>query len=149
MSVARFIADQRTRYRVPHTVTCALLGVSLSWFYKWIARADDPAGVHTDTDRRRRELDAAVKVAFEQARGLHGSPRLHADLVEAGWVVAEKTVVESMRRQSLVARQIKRRRGLTNRTRAPRSFLTWSNGISPLRSPTASGWVTLNADVGI
>ncbi len=28
MSVARFIADQRTNYRVPHTVTCLLLGVS-------------------------------------------------------------------------------------------------------------------------
>jgi hypothetical protein len=34
VSVARFIADQRTNYRVPHTTTCALLGVSLSWFYK-------------------------------------------------------------------------------------------------------------------
>ena len=30
MSVARFIADQRTNYRVPHTVTCLLLGVSLA-----------------------------------------------------------------------------------------------------------------------
>jgi putative transposase len=30
VSVARFVADQRTNYRVPHTVTCALLGVSLS-----------------------------------------------------------------------------------------------------------------------
>ena len=36
MSVARFIADQRTNYRVPHTVLCALLGVSLAWFYKWL-----------------------------------------------------------------------------------------------------------------
>jgi hypothetical protein len=26
VSVARFIADQRTNYRVPHTITCALLG---------------------------------------------------------------------------------------------------------------------------
>jgi putative transposase len=33
VSVARFIADQRTNYRVPQTVTCALLGVSTSWFY--------------------------------------------------------------------------------------------------------------------
>lgn len=33
MRVARFIADQRTNYRVPHTITCALLGVSLAWFY--------------------------------------------------------------------------------------------------------------------
>ena len=37
VSVARFIADQRTKYRVPHTITCVLLGVSLSWFYKWIS----------------------------------------------------------------------------------------------------------------
>ena len=42
MSVARFIADQRTSYRVPHTVVCALLGVSLAWFYKWLGRACSP-----------------------------------------------------------------------------------------------------------
>lgn len=81
-----------------------------------------PRGCTPDTDRRRRELDTAVKVAFEQARGLHGSPRLHADLVEAGWVVAEKTVAESMRRQSLVARQIKRRRGLTKQDKSAPKF---------------------------
>ena len=40
MSVARFIADQRTNYAVPHTTVCALLGVSEAWFYKWIKRAD-------------------------------------------------------------------------------------------------------------
>jgi transposase len=34
VSVARFIADQRTFYQVPHTVCCAILGVSISWFYK-------------------------------------------------------------------------------------------------------------------
>jgi putative transposase len=36
VSVARFIADQRTFYRVPHAVCCAILGVSISWFYKWV-----------------------------------------------------------------------------------------------------------------
>jgi hypothetical protein len=30
VSVARFIADQRTKYGVPHTLVCALLGVSLA-----------------------------------------------------------------------------------------------------------------------
>ena len=39
MSVARFIADQRTKYQVPHVLVCALLGVSLAWFYKWWGRA--------------------------------------------------------------------------------------------------------------
>jgi putative transposase len=38
VSVARFIADQRTMHRVPHAVSCGILGVSLSWFYKWINR---------------------------------------------------------------------------------------------------------------
>ena len=94
MSVARFIADQRTKYRVPHTVVCALLGVSLAWFYKWAARADSPGavkGLHTGRDRRRDTIDRAVAVAFKKARGLHGSPRLHANLRDAGWTVSEKT----------------------------------------------------------
>jgi transposase InsO family protein len=72
MSVARFVADQRTYYRVPHSLTCALLGVSSSWFYKWLDRTPTP------TQRRRAALDAAVAAAFTAARGLHGSPRLHA-----------------------------------------------------------------------
>jgi putative transposase len=38
VSVARFIADQRTFYRVPYAVCCAILGVSQSWFYKWLNR---------------------------------------------------------------------------------------------------------------
>ena len=36
MSVARFIADQRTFYRVPVAVCCAFLGLSVGWYYKWI-----------------------------------------------------------------------------------------------------------------
>jgi hypothetical protein len=42
VSVARFIADQRTNYRVPHTLTCLMLGVSLAWFYKWLDRPPTP-----------------------------------------------------------------------------------------------------------
>jgi putative transposase len=120
VSVARFIADQRTNYRVPHTVTCLLLGVSLAWFYKWAQRQQP--GPHTPTEQRRVDLDAAVKEAFKDARGLHGSPRLHADLREAGWMVSEKTVADSMRRQGLVARRIKRRNGLTRQDKTAPKF---------------------------
>ncbi len=116
MSVARFIADQRTMYRVPHTLTCLLLGVSLAWFYKWISRTPTPS------EQRRGQVDAAVVAAFGKARGLHGSPRLHADLREACWVVSEKTVADSMRRQGLVARIIKRRGGLTRQDKAAAKF---------------------------
>ncbi len=116
MSVARFIADQRTRHRVPHTLTCALLGVSISWFYKWIHRTPTP------TEQRRAKVDAAVAKAFDAARGLHGSPRLHDDLREAGWTVSEKTVADSMRRQGLIARRIRRRNGLTRQDKTAPKF---------------------------
>jgi putative transposase len=116
VSVARFIADQRTFYRVPHTITCTLLGVSLSWFYKWLDRTPTP------TEQRRAQVDAAVADAFSKARGLHGSPRLHADLREAGWQVSEKTVADSMRRQGLVARKIRRRNGLTRQDKTAPKF---------------------------
>ena len=59
MSVARFIADQRTFYRVPVAVCCAILGLSVGWFYKWI-KAPVTAQI-----ARRRELDAAVRAMFE------------------------------------------------------------------------------------
>jgi hypothetical protein len=122
VSVARFIADQRTKYRVPHTITCLLLDVSVSWFYKWIARAESSDGLYTDTDRRRAELDAAVAEAFKKAKGLHGSPRLVADVRDLGWEVSEKTVADSMRRQGLVARKIKRRNGLTKQDKTAPKF---------------------------
>jgi len=101
---------------VPHTITCLLLGVSLAWFYNW---RDRPP---TARQRRRAELDAAVKAMFDDADRLHGSPRVHADLVDAGRVVSEKTVADSMRRQRLVARNVKRRRGLTKQDRPASTF---------------------------
>ncbi|ALE82279.1 MULTISPECIES: IS3 family transposase [unclassified Pseudonocardia] len=122
MSVARFIADQRTFHRVPHTLACALLGVSISWLYKWLDRAARSDGGATATEKRRCALDAAVAVAFDDAQRLHGSPRLHADLCEAGWRVSEKTVADSMRRQGLVARRIKRHNGLTRQDRTAPKF---------------------------
>jgi putative transposase len=109
VSLAAFIADQRTSHRVPHTVACRALGVSGSWFYKWHRRQHQPA----PGQQRRAELDAAVAEAFTAARGLHGSPRILIDLRAAGWVVSEKTVAKSMVRQGLVARPKKRSKNLT------------------------------------
>jgi transposase InsO family protein len=125
VSVARFIADQRTLHRVPHATTCTLLGVSPAWFYKWIDRAgglNAGLGLHTETDRRRAAVDAAVAQAFTAAKGLHGSPRLVDDLGDAGWTVSEKTVADSMRRQGLVARKIRRRSGLTRQDKTAGKF---------------------------
>ncbi len=121
MSVARFIADQKTFWQVPVAVCCALVGVSVSWFYKWWPRAQ-AGGPPTKRAQRRAEVDAAVKTAFEAAGGLHGSPRLVHDLRDAGWEISEKTVAGSMRHQQLVARRIRRRNGLTRQDKTAPKF---------------------------
>jgi transposase InsO family protein len=109
VSLAAFIADQRTGHQVPHAVACRALAVSGSWFCKWHHRQHRPA----PSEQRRAGLDAAVVEAFEAAHGLHGSPRVLVDLRAAGWVVSEKSVAKSMARQGLVARPKKRRKNLT------------------------------------
>ena len=116
MSVARFIADQRTFYRVPHAVCCAILGVSISWLYKWLER---PA---TPRQRRRAELVAEVWKVFKASRRTYGSPRIHADLLEAGWTVSVNTVADSMRRQGLQGRKPKHSKGLTKQDKKAPKF---------------------------
>ena len=107
MSVVSHIAAQRTNHGVPHAVSCRLLGVSESWFYKWRNRQPTPS------ERRRAELDIKVRVVFETSGRTYGSPRVCAQLRADGERVSEKTVAASMRRQGLVARPRRRRRSLT------------------------------------
>ncbi len=55
-------------------------------------------------------------------RGCIGHRGWFADLRELGWTVSEKTVADSMRRQGLVARKIRRRGGLTRQDKAAPKF---------------------------
>jgi transposase InsO family protein len=90
--------------------------VSQSWFYKWRDRQPTPR------QQRRVALDAAVKVSFDDSGGTpgtYGSPRVFADLAEAGWEVSVNTVAASMARQGLQGRSPKRkRRSLTRPDKA-------------------------------
>jgi putative transposase len=113
MSVASFIASQRTEHRVPHAKCCWWLGVSESWFYKWHDRAP------TARQERRAALDAAVKASFDDSGGTpgtYGSPRVFEDLIEAGWKVSVNTVAASMARQGLEGRSPKRKRRCLTRS---------------------------------
>ena len=74
MSVVSHIAAQRTNHGVPHAVSCRLLGVSESWFYKWRSRRP------TATERRRAALDVKVRIVFETSARTYGSPRVCAQL---------------------------------------------------------------------
>ncbi len=112
MSVAQAIAAHRTDFGVPHAVSCRLLGVSESWFYKWRSRAP------TDSELRRRDLDAAVAAAFAASGGTYGSPLVRAQLRREGPAVSKKSVEASTSRQRLQARPKRRRCNLTRPDKA-------------------------------
>jgi putative transposase len=101
----------------PVAVACRALGVSRSWFYK------HKDGLLAPRAQRRAELGAEIAQLFAGHEGKYGSPRITADLREAGWRVSENTVAALMREQHLAARQKKKRRASTRpgkgRWRAP------------------------------
>jgi putative transposase len=65
----------------------------------------------------------ATTPLFAAHRGTYGSPRITADLREAGWKVSQNTVAVLMREQGLAARRKKKRKATTRpgkgRWRAP------------------------------
>ncbi len=115
--MAAFIAAQRDRHGIPHAVACRALGVSQAWFYKWAGGELPPRAA------RRERLKAEVARLFRLHEGRCGSPRITADLKDAGWRVSENTVAKLMHEQQLAARPKKRRRATTRpgkgRWRAP------------------------------
>jgi transposase InsO family protein len=86
---------------------CQWAGVSRSGYYAWRARPDS---AHTVEDRR---LSVVVRAAHERGRRTYGSPRVHAELLDAGERVSRKRVARLMREQDLVARQRRRYKSIT------------------------------------
>lgn len=115
--MAALIAAQRVEHRIPHTVACRALGVSQSWFYKW------RGGTLPPRVQRRDRLQAEVARLFALHESKYGSPRITADLREAGWRVSQNTVAALMRELGLAARRKKKRKSTTRpgrgRWRAP------------------------------
>jgi len=105
--VAGLIAAQRDEHGIPAAVACRALGVSRSWFYKHEDGALPPQAV------RREQVKAEVRRLFAAHRGTYGSPRITADLREAGWTVSENTVASVMRELGLAARRKKKRKSTT------------------------------------
>jgi transposase InsO family protein len=91
--------------------------VSRSWFSKHADGRLPPRG------QRRERLKAEVARLFTEHAGKYGSPRITADLKDAGWRVSENTVAALMREQHLAARRKHKRRSTTrpgkSRWRAP------------------------------
>jgi putative transposase len=115
--VAALMAAQREQHRIPCSVACRVLGVSRSWNYEWAG------GDRSPRRARRHRLKAEVARLFGRHGGRYGSPRITADLRDAGWRVSENTVAALMRELGLAAQRKKRRRSTTRpgkgRWRAP------------------------------
>ncbi|MFE9328755.1 IS3 family transposase [Nocardia sp. NPDC052278] len=113
MSVARFIASQRTEHGVPHAVACRALQVSESWYYKWHDRPPTPR------QQRREQLTETIRVIFEASGKTYGSPRIGLELRAAGWQVSDNTIAQIMAENSWAARKVKHRRSLTKQGKRP------------------------------
>ncbi len=114
--MAALIAARRAD-GIPVAVACRALGLSRAWFYKHKDGRLPPRA------QRRRQLTAEIAQLFAAHEGKYGSPRITADLREAGWRVSENTVAALMREMGLAARRKKKRKGTTRpargRWRAP------------------------------
>ncbi|MEV6028394.1 hypothetical protein [Streptomyces sp. NPDC052036] len=74
VQVARMISDCKAGQNIPHNLSCRVLGVSESWFYKW---RDRPV---TAREVRRGELADAIRHARSDSKIIHGTtliPRIH------------------------------------------------------------------------
>jgi putative transposase len=93
VTVFRFVEQEKATY--PVQLLCRTLGVSPSGYYAW---RDRGPSAHARTDA---ELAMAVREAHARGRGTYGSPRVQAELRDAGRHVSRKRVARLMREQGL------------------------------------------------
>ena len=92
---------------------CDLLRVSTSGYYAWLKRAPSK---RASTDRVLTDL---VYQLWKDSKRSYGAPRIHADLVDAGYRVGRKRVARLMRNLGIrgITRRRYRRRPATDHTR--------------------------------
>ncbi len=98
-----------------------LLGVSRSGYYAWAARQ---AAGPTSSQQRRAELTGMIRQFHADSDHVYGSPRITADLREAGESVSAKTVAKLMRQNGIV--------GISPRKFTP---ITTVAGLRPAQIP--------------
>jgi putative transposase len=145
----RFVAAERASY--PVRLLCRIVGVAVSGFYAWLRRA--PSRRRAD-DRR---VSERIEEVFTSSRQTYGSPRIHAELRDAGIRISRKRVARLMREGGLTA-AIRRRFPRTTHSRhghavapnllerefvADRPDTVWLADISYI--PTGEGWLYLAA----
>ena len=104
---------------IPVAVACRALGISCIWFYQ------HRGGQLPARAQGRDRLKAEVARLFVLHEGKYGSPRITADLREAGWRVSENTVAALMRELHLAARRKMKRLNTTRPGKSRWRPRTW------------------------
>jgi len=98
----RFVEQEKARY--PVRILCRAVGVSPSGYYAWRTRAP------STRERSDAALAAEIRRSHARSRGTYGVPRIHTDLVEAGYRVSRKRVARLMRRDHLAGVHVRQGR---------------------------------------
>jgi len=94
--VTRFAFIDREKAFYDLTVLCAMLQVSRSGFY---ARLRRPLSARAIADQ---VLTGQIRAVYHDNRKVYGSPRIHAELADAGVRVGKKRVARLMRKAEIV-----------------------------------------------
>ena len=92
----RFVFIDTEKALYPIIMLCRLLKVSRSGFYAWLGR---PASARQLADE---VLTEQIRGFYASSRQTYGSPRVHADLIDAGVRVGRKRVARLMRADGLI-----------------------------------------------
>ncbi|UOE93515.1 IS3 family transposase [Alkalihalobacillus sp. LMS39] len=89
-------------HRDEHLVVkmCEVLSVSKSGYYKWVSSQNRES---TEREKKRDELKKKIQQSFHTSFGTYGSPRVHDDLIDLGYIVSQKTVARLMKEMGLKA----------------------------------------------
>jgi len=102
-----------------------LLGVDRRRYYEWVKARTAPLSRRAT---RMKDLVGEVVKFHKASAGTYGAPRIHADLVDAGWHVSVKTVAKAMRQAGIA--------GISPRTWHP---VTTRQGDDPFPVPDLVG----------
>jgi putative transposase len=145
----QYIEDHRSEF--PVSQMCKVLDVSPSGYYAWRGR---PV---SEREMANRELTDKIKVAFKESGETYGSPRIYQVMRKLGLICSQNRVARLMREEGLRAKQSRRLRATTKRSKAHRAAPNrlnrdfsaerpnqkWLTDITYI--PTLEGWLYLAA----
>ena len=143
----KFMRDHREVF--PVSPMCRVLEVGRSGFYAWLNR---PESLRSREDLR---LIDEIKTVHTGSRQTYGSPRVHADLKDKGYVIGKHRVARLMRENGIVSKHRRKFRATTDsrhnhpvaKNKLERQFSAsqpgqcWVSDITYI--PTREGWLYL------